>query len=947
MAFHRCVLVIEKKERVSEVLSLALQVAPNAELWTVVTRVGLSLFHWFRDDPWSELEGWVEQGETLLESIRQKLPEDGPELDVEVFSELTPAVVSNVARSMQADLILSSSLSLLTTPHPLSWYFELARDVQVPLLVAKAEAASWFSLGLSSQATSFEKPHPEAPLTRWLCLCQRDFRQIPELAALLHQHTSSNHHVLLLDASEDKDSPTSDDRLMEWGTLVGVEAGLSLQSMGVQWFRQIDALTEFIQSNQLDLVVVPLDDVNQSLWGLPLFSHYALSQVPAPVLFLPPQHQEIRQKKELFAADSVILGESMPVYVEHPEPLGLGVEPFTGDLELLHQGETCASLTLRRGTAWTHTSAEDEAAAFGLTTPITTGFADAAASALQTTFRVLRPSTRPLVLFDTTLKETTLQRLFCEDFSPAQPVAVRVRRSRSLGRIRETLAAVTDTSWLLDASQILDDGYPTDLPPGTTTLRLMRVALRLRSAGYHVAALVVPHRQHILPTTFAVWEESMLNNADSSSVAVLLESLEEVEIPLSEASTLDTLSQSQVLEGNKVELLPGNRQAREMFLQLVDCAKERIHLQAYIIHDDSVTQILESALQRASERGVTIRLLVDSLYSMHGSFGIHNDWLQRVSQFENVTVHLFRPIDEVPGLEDLKQRDHRKFLIVDGEKAVVTGRNLAHTYYTDFDEVTIAPNSSEDLIPWLDAGVVVQGPVAEAVDASFLESWLKAGGEPFPVLPQEPKGALECRLVQHVGLRDTYTLDTHLEMIREAQHQVTLVNTFPLQQEVLHTLLQALHRGVDVRVLIGNVRPLFNERKSFSGNPLRSLATQVVLSRIDPLVKAGASAYEYALPHCASWSSEIQQLLPHVHAKILTCDNHLVGLGSANFDITGGFWESEVLLVVDDEGFATTMNDQISAWIKTSLQVQPYKEEWQRDAAMREWLNRVWPSIIA
>ncbi|TNE46245.1 MAG: phosphatidylserine/phosphatidylglycerophosphate/cardiolipin synthase family protein [Deltaproteobacteria bacterium] len=947
MAFHRCVLVIEKKERVSEVLSLALQVAPNAKQWTVVTRVGLSWFHWFRDDPWSELEGWVEQGENLLASMRKKLPDERPELDVEVFSELSPAVIANVAKSMQADLILSSSLSLLTTTHPLSWYFELAKDVQVPLLVAKAEAASWFSLGLNPQPSTSEQPSPEAPLTRWLCLCQRDFRQTPELAALLHQHTSSKHQVLLLDANEDKDSPTSEDSLKEWGTLVGVEATLSLQSMGVQWFRQIDALTDFVKSNRLDLVVVALDDVNQSLWGLPLFSQYALSQVPAPVLFLPPQHQEIRQKKELFAADSVLLGESMPVYVEQPEPLGLGVEPFAGDLELLHQGETCASLNLLRGCAWTQASMEDDVAAFGLTTPVSTGFADAAVSALQTTFRLLRPSPRPLVLFDTTVKEATLQRLFHKDCSLVQPVAVRVRRGRSLGRIRETLAALTDTSWVLDASQILDDGYPTDLPYGTTALRLMRVALRLRAAGYHVVALVVPHQQHIQPTTFAVWEESMLTTADDAAVSALMESVEKNPTPHSEQSMLDTLSQSQVLAGNKVELLPGNRQARETFLQLVDDANERIHLQAYIIHDDSVTQLLESALRRASERGVTIRLLVDSLYSMHGSFGIQNEWLQRVSQFENVTVHLFRPIDEVPGLEDLKQRDHRKFLIVDGEKAVVTGRNLAHTYYTDFDEVTIAPDMSEDLIPWLDAGVVVQGPVAEAVDASFLSSWQKAGGEPFALHPQEPKGTLDCRLVQHVGLRDTYTLDAHLEMIRQAQHQITLVNTFPLQQEVLHTLLQALRRGVDVRVLIGNVRPLFNERKPFSGNPLRSLATQVVLSRIDPLVKAGASAYEYALPHCDSWSSEIEQLLPHVHAKILTCDNRLVGLGSANFDITGGFWESEVLLVVDDEDFAATMNKQIFAWIETSLQVQPYKDEWQRDAAMREWLNRVWPSIIA
>ena len=83
----------------------------------------------------------------------------------------------------------------------------------------------------------------------------------------------------------------------------------------------------------------------------------------------------------------------------------------------------------------------------------------------------------------------------------------------------------------------------------------------------------------------------------------------------------------------------------------------------------------------AGARGVTVRVLVDSLHGLHGSFGLRNPLLERLSARPGVDLRVSKPITRPPSLEELKQRDHRKLVIVDGELALLGGRNLSHEYY--------------------------------------------------------------------------------------------------------------------------------------------------------------------------------------------------------------------------------------------------------------------------
>jgi phosphatidylserine/phosphatidylglycerophosphate/cardiolipin synthase-like enzyme len=143
-------------------------------------------------------------------------------------------------------------------------------------------------------------------------------------------------------------------------------------------------------------------------------------------------------------------------------------------------------------------------------------------------------------------------------------------------------------------------------------------------------------------------------------------------------------------------------------------------------------------------------------------------------------------------------------------------------------------------------------------------------------------------------------------MVDTAESHVYTVNGFPLVLESQHALLRALRRGVRVRTLFGNLTPT-HHGMPFKGPwaKARTEATQLVHSRMDNLVVAGAEAYEFIVPELV-WERGLGAIHPHVHAKVTSVDGRVCSVGSANLDITAGHWETDLVLIVEDPSTATT-----------------------------------------
>lgn len=663
----------------------------------------------------------------------------------------------------------------------------------------------------------------------------------------------------------------------------------------------------------------------------------AVSTWPAPVLVLPPLAAPQRLRRTIDAADAVDLGGPAGVRITYATGAGR-LEPIPDqEIAFVARGRTVGRSGSRDGFVELPADSPESLGLFR--------FAEATGAdpvaAVELRIALIPRGPRPLWLVDSELPGDELAQL-SRIGGPDGPdlLAVRLRPVRSCASIRARLASAGLPERVADASAVLDEGAALDVPEEADPVRLARVAARMRGAGFPVAAVV--HGGLHTPRAFGF---SALRAGEVTTPLPL--SFDPPARTQALASRLDAATGAAVIPRNRVEIELDNPTARRWLLHAVARAERRIHFQVYMAKDDDVGAQVESALASAAAGGVTVRVLVDSLHGLHGSLGLTNPLLTRLGARPGVELRLSRPVAGAPSIEDLKQRDHRKVVVVDGSLALVGGRNLSHEYYAGFDEVALGPASLWREVPWLDAGARVEGPAVEALERSFLDAWTAAGGAPFDVAPQEPAGGAAVRVVVHRGLRDAATLEAYLALVDAARAHVWAVNGFPLLLEIQHALLRAIARGVTVRVIVGHTTPTHGGTP-FHGpwSTARRAASELVDSRLDALVAAGAEVYRVAVRERAGWAAGLGTVHPHVHAKVVSVDGRVCAVGSANLDVTAAYWEDEHVLVVEDETVAGALEARLEEIAGGSERIQPDDEQWHETARRRTWMLR-WPGMLS
>jgi phosphatidylserine/phosphatidylglycerophosphate/cardiolipin synthase-like enzyme len=629
---------------------------------------------------------------------------------------------------------------------------------------------------------------------------------------------------------------------------------------------------------------------------------------PAPVLLLPPPLPDERTiQRSLDVADVVDDGGPVRVRVDYAPLVGSASPVPNQSLAFVFEGRVVA-------TATTTSAGEVElpaglrATSLGLSRADGRRHPDAPAS-VEERIAVIRPGERAMIVFDSQVSDQTLRALSA--FSAAHDVevlAVRLLPTRTVRAIRERLRAANLPAHVVDARAVLDEGSALDVSEIHDFVRLGRVASRLARAGFRVTGLF--RRRSTEPEP----------------------------LPQDRAEL--------VLE-SRIELELDNGTARRFLLDAIANSRETVHLQVYMALDDDVGRKVEAALGEAARRGVAVRVLVDSLHGLHGSFGTENPMLSRLSERAGVEVRISRPVQELPSIADLKQRDHRKLLVADGRVALVGGRNLSHEYYTSFEEASVTSTTPWRQVPWLDAGARIEGPLVAKIAASFLEAWSEAGGAPFEIASPPPAGTTPARVVVHRGLRDARTLETYLELIDTARSHVHVVNGFPFMLELEHALLRAIRRGVAVRVLTGHLTPMHEDRP-FEGPwaSARRAATEFVHSRLDAVVEAGGEAYFFAKRGVPGWEPGLGVVHPHVHAKVMSVDGRRCAVGSANLDFTSSYWESELLVLVEDEQLTREFEVRIESLFADSTRWDRNNPAWKKAASRRAWM-RHWPGVLS
>lgn len=334
--------------------------------------------------------------------------------------------------------------------------------------------------------------------------------------------------------------------------------------------------------------------------------------------------------------------------------------------------------------------------------------------------------------------------------------------------------------------------------------------------------------------------------------------------------------------GHRVTLARDGEDAWRRLLAALHGAQTSIWICTFQLQRDAVGRALLEVLAERARAGVDVRLLLDGM----GSWRTRGRFT-KILRAAGGHVAIFHPVWILARPWSANLRNHRKSVLVDGQRTFLGGMNLGAHY--------LGP--TPDPRRWVDTLVEVVGPAAADVGEVFRRDWAFAAEEELPpVRPAPAAGAAPVRVVASGPdtpgdpLSDVLTL-----ALVGARRRVWAVTPYLVPDEtILHALALAARQGADVRIVL----------------PRRSDHVLADLARghaLRSLVEAGA------------------RILLHpermVHAKLFVFDDELGMVGSANLDRRSLYLNYEVTALF--EGPA-----EVSALAAWTQRLMDQCEEW-------------------
>jgi cardiolipin synthase A/B len=290
----------------------------------------------------------------------------------------------------------------------------------------------------------------------------------------------------------------------------------------------------------------------------------------------------------------------------------------------------------------------------------------------------------------------------------------------------------------------------------------------------------------------------------------------------------------------------------------IDAAAKTIRIATFVLGDDAVADAIVDKLVARAEAGVRVELLLDGMLVNPSCKRAH----KRLAKVGG-TVAVFEPLFRLPGRGRGRTnlRNHRKICVIDGEVAILGGRNLASEYM----------GPSPDRARWEDLSWRLRGPAVARADEVFRADWKFATGEELPATatPATAGDAAIALVPSGPDASGDPIYEVLLQLAFTATRRLWIATPYFTPDPALeHALQLALRRGVDVRVIV----PAKSNHR---------IANLVGKSFLSPLAALGV---------------QVLQLPKMLHAKVVLADDWVV-TGSANFDMRSLFLDFEMSMV--------------------------------------------------
>ena len=347
----------------------------------------------------------------------------------------------------------------------------------------------------------------------------------------------------------------------------------------------------------------------------------------------------------------------------------------------------------------------------------------------------------------------------------------------------------------------------------------------------------------------------------------------------------------------------------------VDKAKHYVHVEIYIVAWDNTTDVFFRALARAVQRGVKVRLLLDHIGSRKYP-GFHK--LGRRLDAIGVEWYLMLPLLPLrwrwrrPDL-----RNHRKMLIIDGERGFLGSLNMIDSSY-------LMPKNIREGRRWVDVMVELSGPVIASMNTIFAVDWLMESDELLEIVDQvHPEiDRDQVNVVQLVPSGPGYSTEPNLRMfnsiIHHAKERLVMCSPYFIPDEsMLEAVTSACYRGVQVELLVSE------QADQFAVGHAQS-------SYYQALLEAGVRIYLYKAPYV-------------LHSKYVLADpdspDAVGAVGSSNMDMRSFGLNYEVSLMITRGNIIAQLDDLTNEYLRNSTELT--LDEWNNRSYARRYVDNI------
>ena len=360
-----------------------------------------------------------------------------------------------------------------------------------------------------------------------------------------------------------------------------------------------------------------------------------------------------------------------------------------------------------------------------------------------------------------------------------------------------------------------------------------------------------------------------------------------------------------VTKNNKVKYYKTGEEAFEAMVEELKKAKKYIFLEYFRIDNGLFwSTILDILKQKASE-GVEVRMIFDDFGCIQP---LPNDFNKQLEEMGIKTV-VFNEIKPFLGIV-MNNRDHRKFMIIDGETVFSGGINLADEYI----------NKKTRFGYWKDNGIRVKGEGVDNFIIMFMSLWnayRKNEEDYVKYIVKNKKKYKEngylCAYCDNPLNNEYVGENIYLNIINQSKKYLYIDTPYLiLDSELTKALILAAKRGVKVKIVVPN-------------KPDKKTVYVLTSSYFENLINNGIEIYTYTPGF--------------IHSKVFVSDDTVATVGTFNLDYRSLHLHFENGIYMEEVDEIKNIKKDLVETIKVSHKVT--KEE-----ATPGFFKGIWEGIL-